>query len=176
MSRYLTIAARRPALIAAVAAHAALGAAFVASWGGTTRLPGFPGATLYEQLLRIDALFLAVAAPWVAARLIGGERREDVDRLSLQYGRSASAVHRARIGAAFAWTVTLQAAVLPAALEVQQLSGTALATAAGGQAALLALCLVAVTLVAAAAARTDCPLTRWLGPAALLVVAVAGLS
>lgn len=176
MPRAFTLAARRRGPLAAAAVHAALATAFLWAWGGVDRLPFLRGADLYAQLLTVQAAFMAVAAPWLAARITWGDSRDEIPRLSRQYGMGAGLMSRQRLGAVLAWTVLVQLAGLPAAIEAQQMTATDPATALTGQLAVLAIGMCSAGLSWMVAMRTDSAMVQWLAPAAAVVVALVVLA
>lgn len=171
-SRYLIAAARRRGLVATAALHAALGVAFLTTWGATGRVPVLNGSNLYEQSILLQAMFMAIVSPWIVARVADSETGDDVGRLALQYGVSTAAVHRGRALVAILWVVIVQAVALPAAIEAQQLAGVTATAAAIGQLQVLAAGLAGALLGCGVAARIDNGLARWVAPAVLTTVIV----
>lgn len=174
MARYLIAAGRRRGLVVTAVLHAALGVAFVTTWGASGRVPVLAGSNLYEQATLLQTLFMAIVSPWIVARVADNETREHVTRLALQYGVSTTAVHRARALVAILWVVIVQAVALPAAIEAQQLSGVTARAAATGQLQVLAVALGGALLACSTAARIDNGLARWLAPAVLTTAIVMG--
>lgn len=176
MPRAFTLAARRRGPLAAATVHAALATACLWAWGGVDRVPFLRGADLYAQLLTVQAGFMAIAAPWLTARIAWGDSRDEIPRLSHQYGVEAALMSRQRLGAALAWTVLVQLAGLPVAIEAQQMTATDPATALTGQLAVLAIGICSAALSWLAAMRTDSGMVQWLAPAAGVVAALVVLA
>lgn len=121
--RDLTLIARRRGLIAAVFAHALLASGFMLAWSGSSRVPVLTGANLYEQLYLVQCVFMTVAAPWIAARLMATERRGEWVRLAALLGQAPGRALAVRLVTVAVWTIVTAAAGLPAAILAQQMSG-----------------------------------------------------
>jgi hypothetical protein len=168
--RNFVITARRSGLFAAAAAHATVTAFYLEAWGEAGGAPIAGGANIFEQLLLVQFVLMALVAPWVAARVVAGETRVDLARLSIQYGVLPGTLWRGRLMTVIAWIVVVQLAGVPAAIEAQQMSALSVYSAAEGQLALLCVALAGGLLSCATAARIDVDLIRWLFPAATLLL------
>lgn len=176
MRRAFTLAARRRGLLAAAAGHAVIATVFVTAWGDAARVPFLSGANLFEQLALVQMVFMAVAAPWIGARLASGETRTGIERLARHYGTTSTIHLRDRMAVASIWTLLVQLAALPAAIEAQQVAAVAPWTAIAWQLTVLAIGLTGAALASVLAARHDSGIVRWLAPAAALIVTLVVLA
>jgi hypothetical protein len=135
--RDLLLIARRPGMLAAAAANAAIPTAFLFAWTDAGRVPLLAGGNLYEQQRIVVWWFLAFAAPWTMARLMADERAGEWSRLSAVSGLTPMTLVAGRLLAAVVYLAVIVCAALPPVLLAQQMSPIGISTLAADQLALL---------------------------------------
>jgi hypothetical protein len=174
--RDLTVAARRPGLVVALALYAAVGALFLHAWGRAGLVPGLPGGNLHEQLAILQRVLVVALAPWIAVRVTGPETRDDRARLGLLLNVHATQIERARFVSLMVWMLLLVLAGLPASLLAQQMSAATMSDLARGTGAVAGLAAAAAIVAIALGRWIDDAIATWTVAAGSLTVAalVAG--
>lgn len=145
--RDATLMIRRRGLIAALLAHSVLASGFMLAWAGQGRVPVLRGDNLYEQLGVVQWAFMALLAPWIAARMMATERRDEWTRLSVLTGQPPASLIATRLAAVTLLMAAAIAAAWPAVLLAAEMSGTSLTRVAFDQ-LVLALCACCSAIVA----------------------------
>jgi hypothetical protein len=175
--REALVAARRPALVGAAIATAALLALFPIAWG-VRGIPTLGGISLYDQQFRLEWILALVLLPWTAARVTATERGDDFVGLSALTAIQPSRLLLARLLATAIALVAVIAGALPVVISAQQMSAVAASRLVADQVALLTFALPAAIITVWWMLLTTDRLLGWLGAAAttLIVVTLARLS
>lgn len=148
VSRDLALVTRRRGLIAAALVHAGLVSAFVVAWSEPGRMPLLAGDDLYSQLTNIQWAFMAIAAPWITARVMAGERGAAWSRLAGLTAVSPARLLLARASVISLTLIVVIGSALPPVVLAHQMSHESMRALAIDQLELLAfaMCLGAIAL------------------------------
>ena len=169
--REALVAARRPALVGAAIAGAALLALFPLAWG-VRGIPTLGGISLYDQQFRLEWILALVLLPWTAARVMATERADDFVGLSALTAIQPSRLLLARLLATAIALVAVIAGALPVVISAQQMSAVAASRLVADQVALLTFSLPAAIITVWWMQLTTDRLLGWLGAAATTVIVV----
>ena len=120
--RDLVVMGRRRPMLAAVALHVGLLAAFLGAWSDAVRVPVLPGRNLYEQYRAIQWVIVAIILPWTVCRFLAGERGRRWSLASFVTGLSPSRLFTLRLFALGTFAAMLVGSGLPLTLLAQQMS------------------------------------------------------
>jgi hypothetical protein len=122
LRREALVLARRPASSAALAVHAGLLLAFLWLWEGGRGVTLFGARTAFDRLRLVECALLGAILPWLAARALADERRNELVRLAVLAGRRPPGVAAAKLAATFLALALVVLSGLPPLLLAQQMS------------------------------------------------------
>jgi len=140
--RELRVIGRRGALSAAMCVHVALLTGYLLAWGNGNGIPVAGALTVYDQMLNVDVILLAILLPWIAARCVAAERGDDLVMLSMVTAIPPSRVIVARALAATTSLILVIASGLPTLILAGRISAVRMSLVAECELALFSLAFV----------------------------------
>jgi hypothetical protein len=163
LRREALMLARRPASSAALAVHAGLLVAFLWLWEGGRGVTLFGARTAFDRLRLVECALLGALLPWLAARALADERRNDLVRLALLAGRRPPGVVAAKLAATFLALALVVLSGLPLLLLAQQMSALPLGRVLAAEALLLGFAALVPSLAFASMGACREAIFGWVG-------------